>query len=178
MLCFMMIPDEAQLYAGTWDLPLAWRSLPMVPGRICAWLLVTPEFLGCDGGPDIVTRFAPGRHTMQGQPAAGVSFLNTVGSCLVRAEARVGSPGLPPPSCHRWCHGPLWPLIPWTPVAVWTVGDRTEGTQEDKKEGRLAEVTRVSLPASQVAWGCRGRSATWLTRRLLRPGLGCLYQIH
>lgn len=138
-----MIPDEAQLYAGTWDLPLAWGSLPAVPGRTCAQLLVTPEFLGCDGGPDTVTEFASGRHSMQVSQLQGECLI-TAGSCRVRAEAGAGSrsPEPPPPSCPGRCHSPLRPFISWMPWTQ-TAGDRTEGTQKEKK--------------GEVGWGDQSR---------------------
>ena len=58
--------------------------------------------------------------------------LITAGSCRVRVEAGAGSPEPPPPSRPGRCHSPLGPFISWM---LWTqtAGDRTEGTQEEKK---------------------------------------------
>lgn len=140
----MLFHDDSRWSSALcWDLGLAlgvevpshgtWQNLGLTLGD--------PRVSGLWRGTRYFHQVCTRKAHHAGQPAAGVSFLITVGSCLVRAEARVGSLGLTPPSRHRWCHGPLRPLIPWMPVDIRTAGDRTEGTREEKKEGRLAEVT-------------------------------------
>ena len=172
MLCFMMIPDEAQLYAGTWDLPLAWGSFPQClaePEPDCWW----PQSFWAVTGDQILSL-----------------NLRQEGTACRSASCRVSAWSLRAAVSWEWRQGrgprsPLLPPVPDDVTAPWdpsSLGCRQQAMGQRgprrKRKGRLAEVTRVGLPASQVAWGCKGRSATRLMRRLLWPGLGRLRQTH